>query len=249
MSFNDKVVIVTGAGSGNGAGIAYLFAREAANVVLVGRTEVKLKATAEKCETFGRKPLVLPADVSKDNDAKEIIEKTVQKFGKIDVLINNAAVLRDGSMLDGSVMQVYDEVLNTNLRAAVFLTSLAAPHLMKTKGNVVNISSVASVMTPAVSQHISYYIAKAGLNHFTRCAALEFAPHVRVNTAMFGLVKTDLLINAGYKDMKLEDFKDSVALKRISEPEEVGELVLFLASDKAKSITGIVFSADNGATL
>ncbi|XP_059046914.1 uncharacterized oxidoreductase SSP0419-like [Achroia grisella] len=248
MSFASKVVIVTGASSGIGAAAAVLFTKKSANVVLVGRNESKLKNVSERC--VGNTPLVIKADVSNDDDAKKIINETINKFGKIDVLVNNAGVSDSGTILDGGILKAYDSIMAVNLRAAVHLTALSAPHLIKTKGNIVNISSIGG-KTVAMSRSIPYNISKAALDHFTRGAALELASKgVRVNTVSPGPVKTDIIENAGLSDIVSWDvMAAAVPQKRCSEPEEIAEIILFLASEKAKGITGSDFVTDNGGLL
>lgn len=246
MSFKGKVVIVTGASSGIGAATAFLFTQEGAKVAIVARNEAKLKNVAEQCSKAGGKPLVIKADVSKDDDAKRIINDTVAKFGKLDVLVNNAGIVRFGNILDGTAIQIYDELMSINYRSVVMLTTLAAPHLIKTKGNIVNVSSISGILVNDVRLGI-YCSTKAALNHFSRASALELAAHgVRVNFVCPGPVKTDILENASIDSMTYDDMASVTALKRISDGEEIGHVILFLASDKAKGVTGSGYTSDNG---
>lgn len=248
MSFTNKVVLVTGASGGIGAATALMFAKEGANVVIVGRNEEKLKNVNADFDKIGKRPLVIKADVSKEDEAKSIIKQTIDAFGKLDVLVNNAGILRQDNIYDTSFMNVFDEVMNTNLRAVVLLTNLAVPYLVETKGNIVNVSSVAAQRVKP-TQLVSYKTSKAGLNHFTRCIALELAAHgVRVNTVSPGPVATDIF-DAGSMEDYLETLKKSTALGRIGQPEEISDIILFLASDKAKSITGSDYVSDNGLVL
>ncbi|XP_013191441.2 3-oxoacyl-[acyl-carrier-protein] reductase FabG-like [Amyelois transitella] len=249
MSFNNKVVLVTGASSGIGAATAVLFAKEGADVVIVARNEVKLKEVEEDCTKVGKKPLVIKADVCKDDDVKRIINDTIEKFNKLDVLINNAGITRFGRILDGKITESFDELINTNLRAVVKLTTLAAPFLIKTKGNIVNVSSIAGITINTINMG-GYCTTKAALSHFSRVSALELAPHgVRVNIVSPGPVYSDILENAGITT-KVEDVAGKTALNnRVSEPEEIADLILFLASEKAKGITGSDYVSDNGYLL
>ncbi|KAL0867460.1 hypothetical protein ABMA27_008247 [Loxostege sticticalis] len=244
MSFANKVVIVTGASSGIGAATAVAFGKEGASVVLVGRNEQRLQQVAEQCAGA----LVVKADVSNEDDAKRIIDNTLERFGKIDVLVNNAGIAKFGTILGGKVMDTYDEVMNTNLRAAVNLTTLAAPHLVATKGNVVNISAIGGSYAPT-PPFLAYCMSKAALNHFTKGAALELAASgVRVNAISPGPVRTDIIANAGFP-ITWDHFAAQTALGRVSEPDEVADLVLYLASDRAKGITGSNYVTDNGMML
>ncbi|XP_034835617.1 meso-2,3-butanediol dehydrogenase-like [Maniola hyperantus] len=243
MGFKNKVVIVTGASSGIGASVAIAFSAAGAKVVMVGRNETKLKKVAAQCN----KPLVIIADVTKDDDVKRIMDETIKKFGQLDILINNAGLSRVGNIMEAdNMMKSYDIIMNTNVRGLVHITSLAAPHLAKTKGNIVNISSVAALITPTFKGTTNYYISKAAVNHFGACAAAELAVDgIRVNTISPGPVRTDFITNAKL-DADYEVIKTKNVLNRISEPEEIADLVLFVASDKAKGITGSNFLSDNG---
>ncbi|XP_041973998.1 3-oxoacyl-[acyl-carrier-protein] reductase, chloroplastic-like [Aricia agestis] len=248
MSFANKVVLVVGASSGIGAATAVAFAKEGAHVVLVGRNEEKLKSVSAQCEKVGKKPLIIKADISKDAEAKMVVSKTIEKYGTLDVLINNAGIVRMNTITSETAMNTYDEIMNTNLRSAVLLTSLSAAHLIKSKGNIVNVSSVTAQM--AVPKSFAYAVSKAGLSHFTRQAAVELAAAgVRVNAVSPGPVKTDIMANAGVDFAVLDGLAAKTLLKRMSEPEEVADLILFLASEKAKGITGSDFVTDNGALL
>ncbi|CAH2051667.1 unnamed protein product, partial [Iphiclides podalirius] len=250
MSFKDKVVVVTGSSSGIGASAAIEFAKEGAHVVIVGRNETKLDYVRKKCEKYGKKPLVIKADVSKDADGKKIVDETIEKFGGIDVLVNNAGTCARADITSENFMESYDHIINVNLRGVVYITHLAIPHLIKSKGNIINISSVAGTITLGSPDGIPYSVSKAGLNHFTRCAALKLASYgVRVNTISPGPVRTDIFNNPTMESITWEKIGEITALKRVSEPEEIADLILFLASDKARGITGSNFVSDNGMMI
>lgn len=245
MNFENKVVLITGASSGIGAATAILFSSNGANVVLVGRDEIKLDEVAVKCDNF----YIIKADISKDEEAKKIVEETINKFGKIDILVNNAGIVKNTSIFNEDITEVYDEIMKINLRAVINVTKAAVPHLIATKGNIVNISSIAgsAITSPAL---IIYCVSKAGLDQLTRAMAIELASHgVRVNIISPGPVRTDILKNAGVTTSWENIGEAETLLKRVSEPEEIAELVLFLASDKAKGITGSNLINDNGAIL
>ncbi|XP_050353617.1 3-oxoacyl-[acyl-carrier-protein] reductase FabG-like [Nymphalis io] len=249
MSFSGKVVIVTGASSGIGAAAALLFTKECADLTIVGRNEAKLNTVTAQCEEIGKKPLVIKADVSVDDDAAKIINQTIEKFGKIDVLINNAGIVAMGTIMDGTFLEQYEKIAKTNLRAIIKLTTLAIPYLIKTKGNIVNISSVSGQKATNIVFG-PYGLTKAGLNFFTNCAALELAPHgVRVNTISPGPVYTDIWDGVKADRAKFKTLKLKTALNRMSQADEVGELILYLASDKAVAITGSNYNTDNGYLL
>lgn len=249
MSFTNKVVLITGAAEGIGAATAIGFAREAAYIAIVDINEARLSVTAAECEKVGKKPLIIIADVTKD--AKRIIDETVAAFEKLDVLINNAGIFKFGCISDGNLIKAFDGLVDTNLRSVMNLTMLAAPYVKTTKGNIINIASVGACKPPSVLSHIPYCVIKAAVKHFTKAAAIELAPFgVRVNCISPGPVRTRILEKIDTTStLKWDDFKAVTALQRISEPEEIGELLLFLASDNAKSITGSNYVIDNGYLL
>ncbi|KAJ8713157.1 hypothetical protein PYW08_008461 [Mythimna loreyi] len=249
--FANKVVIVTGGSAGIGAATAELFAKEGASVAIVGRNEEKLNEVAKRCEQHGANTLIIKADVSKEEEAKTIVQKTIDKFEKLDILVNNAGIVRFASILQPNLLQNFDEVMNTNLRPVVLITNLAAPHLIKTKGNIINVSSVAATLAK-VPGLMSYSVSKAAMDHFTRFAAMELAPSgVRVNSVNPGPVTTDIMATAGVpaKLMEGPTMASMTALGRASEADEVGDIILYLASDKARGVTGSCYVIDNGFLL
>ncbi|XP_011564381.3 3-oxoacyl-[acyl-carrier-protein] reductase FabG [Plutella xylostella] len=251
MSFKNKTVLITGASSGIGAATAIAFAKEGVNVAIIGRNQEKLAITVSQCAENGQVPLVMVADVTKDEDLIRAVDTTVKQFGGINVLVNNAGLMRFASILDDNIMEAYDQTFDTNLRAIFRLTNLAAPHLIKSSGNIVNISSIAALKMPDHPSHITYYVSKAAVDHFTRCIAAELASKgVRVNSVNPGPVRTDFADNIGLSREEAVGFWERsgklTALGRICEPEEIADMTVFLASDKARGITGASFVVDNG---
>lgn len=240
-----KVAIITGASSGIGAATAILFSKLGASLSLTGRNMENLQKTAEACQ---KKPLLIQADLSSEEDTSKIVEKTVAEFGQLDILVNNAGVLEMGTIENTSLEQ-YDRIMNVNVRAIYQLTMLATPELIKTKGNIVNISSVNGIRSfPGV---LAYNISKSAVDQFTRCVALELAPkQVRVNSVNPGVVITELQKRGGLNDEAyakfLERSKETHALGRPGEPEEVAKAIAFLASDDASFTTGMSLPVDGG---
>ncbi|VVC97042.1 uncharacterized oxidoreductase SERP2049-like [Leptidea sinapis] len=252
MSLKNKVAIVTGSSSGIGAAIAVKFSSEGAKVVLVGRNQTKLNAVAVKCND----PLVVRAELANDDDVKRILDETIQTFGKLDILVNNAGISLCGSLFTGDLMRSLDELFKINFRAIVYLTKLAAPYLIQTKGNIINISSISGQRVCPILGLMMYSSLKAALDHFSKHAALELSPHgVRLNVISPGPVKTDILKNTDKLEntnthhISWDEFASTTALHRVSEPEEIAEFAFFLISENAKGITGSVVVHDNGKIL
>lgn len=186
MDFKNKVVLITGASSGIGEATAKYLTNLGALLALTGRNVDNLTKVGLECEKIsGRKPLLLVADVTKPEDNKRVIDEIIAKLGKLDVLVNNAGIIANGSIENTSLEQ-YDEVMNTNVKAVYHLTMLAVPHLITSKGNIVNLSSVAGNRSfPGI---LAYGMSKAAIDQFTRCTALELAEkQVRVNAVNPGL--------------------------------------------------------------
>src|ERR1700738_235725 len=171
-SFAGKVVLVTGATSGIGHAVAVRFAGESARVVAVGRSQSALREVKGSIEKAGGNPLTIAVDVTQDSQVHQAIDQAVDKFGRLDVLVNAAGHISTGSIEETS-LAAWDAMMNVNLRAVFQLMQLATPHLIKTKGNIVNVSSVTGLRSfPGV---LAYCVSKAGVDQLTRCAALELA--------------------------------------------------------------------------
>ncbi|GBP71746.1 3-oxoacyl-[acyl-carrier-protein] reductase FabG [Eumeta japonica] len=253
MEFHNKVVLITGASSGIGAAAAELFAKQSAKLVLVGRNLENLRRVAEKCESERSiKPLVVQADLNIDSDVEKIIAKTIEQLSAIDVLVNNAGFGVRGSIYDG--VEPFDRVMATNVRAVYLLTSLAVPHLVKAKGVIINVSSVAAFKPIKDADYMPYCMSKAALDQFTKCLALEMGPKgVRVNSVNPGGTKTPFAVHAGFSEVEAEQLykaRDNIyPLRKMAESQEVADLILYLASQRARSITGGIYVIDNGETL
>lgn len=248
MSFHSKIILITGASSGIGAATAIHFSKLGAKLALTGRNLVNLQRIADQCEqSFSLKPFVVTGDLTNEDDTKRILSSTISHYNQLDVLVNNAGILESGSIESTSLDQ-YDRVMNANVRSIYHLTMLAVPHLIKTKGNIVNVSSVNGVRSFA--NVLAYCMSKSAVDQFTRCVALELAPKgVRVNSVNPGVVETNILTRQGMSKEDyatfLEKTKVTHALGRPGTPEEVAKAIAFLAGDASFS-TGDSLLVDGG---
>ncbi len=247
----DRVVLVTGATSGIGRAVALRFAESAARVTAIGRNAEALREVGDAIRKAGGEPLTIAADVTKEEDVRQLMQRAVGEFGRLDVLVNAAGHISTGSIEDTSLV-AWDKMLDVNLRAVFHLMRLATPHLIETQGNIVNISSVTGLRSfPGV---LAYCVSKAGVDQLTRCAALELAPkNVRVNAVNPGVVVTEIHkrggMNEGDYEQFLERSKTTHPLGRVGQASEIAELVFYLASEKASWITGGTYSIDGGRAL
>ncbi len=249
--FAGKSVFVTGATSGIGRAVAIRFAESGAQVAAVGRNESALAELVRESEDSDGKVWTRAADVTNHEQMEATVAEAIKKFERLDVLVNAAGHISSGTIEDTS-LAAWDAMMNVNLRAAFFLMQLCAPHLIKTQGSIVNISSVTGLRSfPGV---LAYCVSKAGVDQLTRCAALELAPKgVRVNAVNPGVVITEIhkrggMTNEAYEKF-LEHSRTTHPLGRVGEPSEIAELVVYLASEKAAWITGATYSIDGGRAL
>ncbi|XP_031637525.1 uncharacterized protein LOC116349965 isoform X3 [Contarinia nasturtii] len=181
MSFLGKIVLISGSSSGIGAATAFRLSKQGATLVLSGRNLENLKAVAK--DVGADKAFIVPGDLTQEADTENLLKKAIDKYGKLDVLINNAGILETGS-IETTSLQQFDRVMNSNIRSIYHLTMLAVPWLIKSQGNIVNVSSVNGIRSfPGV---LAYNISKSAVDQFTRCVALELATkNVRCNRKSF----------------------------------------------------------------
>ncbi len=244
----DRVALVTGASSGIGHATALSFAAAGARVALVGRAREALAVVAQEITAQGGEALVVPADVMVEADAERAVAETVERFGGLDVLVNAAGIISNGT-IETTALAAWDEMMNVNLRAVFHLMQLAVPHLKRRPGNVVNVSSVTGLRAfPGV---LAYCVSKAGVDQLTRCAALELAAQgIRVNAVNPGVVRTEIHKRGGMPAEQYTAFlahsRTTHPIGRVGTPAEVADLIRFLASDRAAWITGVTYSIDGG---
>jgi NAD(P)-dependent dehydrogenase (short-subunit alcohol dehydrogenase family) len=246
-----RCVIITGASSGIGRATALRFAEARENIVLVGRTQAALAEVADASNSKEAESSVVAIDVCAEGAAQKIVAAALNQFARLDVLVNAAGIIANGT-IENTTLAEWDRMMDINARSIFQLMQAATPHLIKTKGNVVNVSSVTGRRSfPNV---LAYCVSKAALDQLTRCAALDLAAKgVRVNAVNPGVVVTNLHRRSGFDEPKyaafLEHSKTTHPLGRVGAPEEVAELIYFLAGEKAGWITGETISIDGGRQL
>lgn len=251
MDFTGKVVILTGASSGIGAVTAKLFAKHGATLTLIGRNETRLVDVAKECEKVqGKKPLWLLLDLTANHSCEIIATKTVETFGRIDVLVNCAGKIGITSLFDAT-MEGFDELFAINLRVPYELTQKCLPHLVKTKGNVVNVYAAPMRVRPGF---LALGMIADALERFTKSSAVELAPEgVKMNAVRPGHTRTRFLENINVDD---EDFEDTLEVlaqmvpnRKIIEPEEVARMILLAASEIFPNLNAASLVVDGGGSV
>jgi meso-butanediol dehydrogenase/(S,S)-butanediol dehydrogenase/diacetyl reductase len=242
--FAGKSVLVTGAGSGIGAATARQFGEEGAQVALIGKSENGLAKAAAAMDA-GR-TMVLTVDVSDQTAVEEAIEQVIARFGRLDVLVNNAGVATEGHITDITAEE-WRRIIATDLDGVFFCTRAAVPHLERTKGCIVNVSSVSGLggdwgMSP-------YNAAKGAVTNFTRALALDLgARGIRVNAVNPSFTRTGMTREFEQQPGVLDKFLDRIPLGRVAEPEDIAPVIAFLASDDARFVTGVNLPVDGGVS-
>lgn len=253
-----KVAIITGSSSGIGLAVAEKLAAHGTKVTLSGRNLDGLAEAKRKCIAAGLKEgdvCTVAGEITDEHTRERLVAETVKQFGKIDILVNNAGASPLSSVAMGNAtLQTFDKVFDINVRALIDLTMKAVPHLIKTKGNVVNVSSVGGIR--AVPNFIFYCMAKSSVEMFSRCLAQELGPQgVRVNTVSPGLIRTNLPTSAGLSQdaaknvYETDMYKKRQVIGRVGEPEDIANLIAFLVSDAASFVTGSNYVSDGGVQL
>ena len=240
--FAGKVVIVTGAGSGIGAATARRFLQAGALIVLNGRREAKLRETAGGFPA--KNMLVHPGDVADEAYVTSLVKDTVSKFGKLDVLVNNAAMAVFGPF-EQTTTEVWRKTMATDLDSVYFASREALPHLLKTKGTIINLSSASGM--GGDWGLAAYNAAKGGVTNFTRALALEYGSRgVRVNAVAPSLTSTEATADLEKIPAIMDDFATRLPLGRAATPDEIASVIVFLASEDAGFINGAVVPIDGG---
>jgi len=246
-NFSGKVVLVTGSSTGIGAGIVKLFSFLGAKVVVTGRNETNIKRVAEECHKlspYGLKPLQVVADLAVEHDIIKLVNETIKEFGTFDVLVNNAGIWEFSSIKDNHILEQYDRAMQIDVRSALELIHLSIPYLEKSKGTIINISSISSLRPQ--SGFLSYSMAKTSINMMTSILAIELGPTgIRVNTISPGVI--DSKTTKTKEDLEIiETYGKRAPLRRVGEPLDIAKGVVFLSSTDAQFITGANLVIDGG---
>lgn len=249
--FDNKIVLVTGASSGIGRSTALTFVRSGARVAIVARREKELDRLKQEIHGLGGEVEMLAGDVTDEAFVQRAVQSTVSRWGGIDVLVNAAGIIATAS-IDATSNELFDRMMDVNVRSVFLMMKAALPSLVERKGCIVNISSVAG--TRAFPNVFAYVASKAAVNAMTQCAALDLAPKgVRVNAVNPGVVVTNLHRAGGMTEEAYEKFlehsKTTHPLGRVGRAEDVAEAILFLASTRSGWITGETLAVDGGRHL
>ncbi|CEN89476.1 3-oxoacyl-[acyl-carrier-protein] reductase [Paraclostridium sordellii] len=247
IDLNGKVALITGGSRGIGKAIAIRLASYKANIVInyTSNKEHALKVK-EEIESYGVKSIVIKCDVSKSDEVNNMIEEVVKEFGQIDILVNNAGITRDG-LLMRMKEEDFDSVIDINLKGVFNCTKSATKYMMKKRyGKIINISSVVGLIGNA--GQANYCASKAGVIGLTKSSARELASrNINVNAIAPGFIDTDMtsVLNENLKETMLKNIPQN----RFGSPEDVANLVLFLASDMSSYITGQIINVDGGMVM
>lgn len=249
MKLDQKVVIVTGAAGGIGLAACKAYAKEGAKLVLSGRTLSKLEEAVKELNLSEDRCLIVAADVSEEGDVRKLFEATIEKFGKVDVVFNNAGTEGTIAPLGDYPMDVFDKVVHINLRGT-FLCMKYAINYMKEGGVIVNNSSIGGVK--GMPNTSAYNCTKFAINGLTRTAAIEYASKgIRVNAVCPSPVETRMMrsIEAGSgtdTDAVRNAFMNAIPMGRYAQPEEIAKAVIYLSCDDSSFVNGVMLSVDGG---
>jgi len=248
MRLQNKIAIITGAGSGIGRGTALAFTKEGAKIVVVDWSEEGGKETVEQIHKMNGEAIFVKTDVSKTTDVEQMTKICLDKFGRVDILVNNAGIVKFGSLHE-TLEEDWDAVLNINLKG-VFLTSKKTiPEMLKQdKGKIINIASIAGLV--GFDKVGPYCASKGGIIALTREMALEYASQkINVNCIAPGIIKTAMTKEMLADPAQKQFFANSTPYPRLGEPEDIAMAAVYLASDESDFVSGNVLVVDGGWTI
>ena len=243
--FNEKVVVITGATSGIGAATAKKLATLGADLVLIGRNQKRGIQLEEELRHYNRRVSFIACDIS-DLAQVETMEKRIkEEFGRVDILFNNAGIMLPSMEIERMPVDTWQETFNININGMFYVTRSLKPYLLQSQGNIINNASIAGLQHYAAGRSYAYSASKAAVIQFSHQMAKNYGEeHIRVNCICPGIIDTPIL---GDRDRKV--YAERIPLGYVAPPEEVAEVVAFLASDAARYLTGVVLPVDGGASL
>ncbi|WP_373898235.1 elongation factor P 5-aminopentanone reductase [Haloimpatiens sp. FM7315] len=244
MSFGGKIAVVTGASRGIGRSIAIELAKEGANVIInYSKDQKGAEETVKLIKDFGGRAFLYKGDISEYSFCNFMIKDVIEKFSKIDILINNAGISKVGLFMD-LTEEDFDNIMNVNFKGAFNCCHNVVRHMIERKqGVIVNISSIWGNV--GASCEVLYSASKGAINGFTRALAKELAPsNIRVNAIAPGVIDTDM--NKCFSEEEIKNLEEEIPMMRMGKGEEVADLVSYLCSEKSKYITGQVITVDGG---
>jgi len=247
MRLKDKVAVITGGGTGIGRATAILFAREGARVVVVGRRLAPIQESVRLMEAQGGQGIAIPMDVSQSDQVLGMVDAVMTRYGKIDILFNNAATFEGAKQTILEMSEVeWDHLLAVNLKSVFLCSKYVIPRMIQNGGGVVvNCSSISGHV--GQKRHAAYNAAKGGIELLTKCMALDFAEHnIRVNAVAPGWVEVEH--NADYIRKHPEEVRTLDPIGRIGRPEDIAQAVLYLSSGESSWVTGSSLIIDGGYT-
>lgn len=249
FDLKDKVAIVTGSTRGIGRAIAEFYARAGAKVVISSRKQEACNEVAAELEAAGHEVLAVPCHVGRKEDLQTLVDRTMAKWGKIDILVCNAATNPTYGPLSELSDEAWDKIMETNVRGTFWLCNMVLPLMAQNGGgSVILLSSIAGLR--ASTNIGAYGVSKAAEAGLARNLAAEWGPkNIRVNAIAPGLVKTDFARALWEDPVRLERAQNATPLRRIGEPEDIAGVALFLASDASAYVTGHILVADGGETI
>lgn len=249
MSLEDKAAAITGAGSGMGRATAELFARRGASVAVVDIDAEAARETADAVETAGGNAVPIEADVSRTAEVEAFVDRTVEAFGSIDVLHNNAGIPMESTPVEDVTEETWDRIQDVNLKSAFLGAKYAVPHMREQGGGVIlNTASTAGIR-PRTGLS-AYSASKGGMIALTKQLAYELADaDIRVNAICPVATDTDMLPEFTSEGLSVEDMADTIPMGRLAKPEDIAEAAAYLASDGAEMVTGTALEVDGGRDI